>query len=117
MRRQDQKLEISDEAVGELRQIGDHTLAMFDGMLQTLREQDDGAARRVLEGERSLDTMQVQLKENHVLRLQNQECHILSGLLFVSFVDNLEKIGDHITNIAQASLRHLRWSQELQLEE
>jgi phosphate:Na+ symporter len=117
MRRQDQKLEISDEAVEELRQIGDHTLGMFDGMLQTLREKDDGAARRVLEAELTLDTMQVQLKENHVLRLQNQECRILSGLLFVSFVDNLEKIGDHITNIAQASLRHLRWSQELQLEE
>jgi Na+/phosphate symporter len=55
------------------------------------------------------------MKEAHVIRLQNQECHILSGLLFVSFVDNLEKIGDHLTNIAQASLRHLRWSQEYQL--
>ncbi|MBA7586947.1 hypothetical protein ES708_28954 [subsurface metagenome] len=56
------------------------------------------------------------MKENHVIRLQNQECRILAGLVFVSFVDNLEKIGDHITNIAQASLRHLRWSQELRSE-
>jgi phosphate:Na+ symporter len=101
----------------ELKQIGDHTLSMFDEVLQTLREQDDKAAHRVLEREKLLNIMQVQLKENHVLRLQNQECHILSGLLFVSFVDNLEKIGDHITNIAQASLRHLRWSQELRLDE
>jgi Na+/phosphate symporter len=56
------------------------------------------------------------MKENHVIRLQNQECQILPGLVFVSLVDNLEKIGDHITNIAQASLRHLRWSRELPLE-
>lgn len=116
VRKQDQRLEISDKALEELQQIGDHTLSMFDEVLQTLREQDDRAARRVLEREESLNAMQVQLKENHVLRLQNQECHILSGLLFVSFVDNLEKIGDHLTNIAQASLRHLRWSQELQLD-
>jgi phosphate:Na+ symporter len=90
---------------------------MFEEVLHTLREQDDKAAHQVLEKEKLLDAMQVQLKENHVLRLQNHECHILSGLLFVSFVDNLEKIGDHITNIAQASLRHLRWSQELKLTE
>jgi phosphate:Na+ symporter len=116
-RKQEQRLEISDSALDELKRIGEHTLSMFDEVLQTLREQDDTAAHRVLEKEELLNTMQVQLKENHVLRLQNQECHILSGLLFVSFVDNLEKIGDHITNVAQASLRHLRWSQELQLDE
>jgi phosphate:Na+ symporter len=117
VRKQDQRLEISDKALGELRQIGDHTLSMFEEVLHTLREQDDKAAQKVLEREKQLDAMQVQLKENHVLRLQNHECHILSGLLFVSFVDNLEKIGDHITNIAQASLRHLRWNQELKLTE
>jgi phosphate:Na+ symporter len=116
-RKQEQRLEISGKALDELKQIGDHTLSMFDEVLQTLREQDDKAAHRVLEREEVLNSMQVQLKENHVLRLQNQECLILSGLLFVSFVDNLEKIGDHITNIAQASLRHLRWSQELRLDE
>ena len=117
VRKQDQKLELSDKALKELSNIGDHTLSMFDEVLQTLRQQDDDAARRVLGREELLNTMQVQLKENHVLRLQNQECQILSGLLFVSFVDNLEKIGDHLTNIAQASLRHLRWSQDLELNE
>lgn len=116
IRKQDQKLEIGERALEELKQIADHTHAMFDDVLQTLREQDDRAARRVLEQEEKLNSMQIEMKENHVIRLQNQECHILAGLVFVSFVDNLEKIGDHITNIAQASLRHLRWSQELRLE-
>jgi phosphate:Na+ symporter len=114
-RKQDQGLEISEQASAELRQIADHTLAMFAEIIDTLKEQDDRTAAHVLEGEKQLNAMQIRLKENHVLRLQNRECHILSGLLFVSFVDNLEKIGDHITNIAQASLRHLRWSQEIKL--
>ena len=116
IRKQDQKLEIGGTALEELKQIADHTHAMFDDLLQTLREQDDQAARRVLKQEEKLNSMQVRMKENHVIRLQNQECRILAGLVFVSFVDNLEKIGDHITNIAQASLRHLRWSQELRSE-
>jgi phosphate:Na+ symporter len=117
VRKQDQKLEISGTAMAELRTIADHTLGMFDEVLKTLRDQDNGAARRVLDGETKLNSLQIETKENHVRRLQSQECLILSGLLFVSFVDNLEKIGDHITNIAQASLRHLRWSQELSLDE
>jgi phosphate:Na+ symporter len=116
IRRQDQKLEIGEKGMADIQRITAHTLLMFDEVLLTLREQDDQAARRILEKEKTLDSMQVEMKESHVIRLQNQECHILSGLVFVSFVDNLEKIGDHITNIAQASLRHLRWSQELHLE-
>jgi phosphate:Na+ symporter len=116
IRKHDQKLEIGEKALEELKQIADHTYAMFDDVLQTLREQDDRAALRVLEKEEKLNSMQIRMKENHVIRLQNQECQILAGLVFVSFVDNLEKIGDHITNIAQASLHHLRWSRELPLE-
>lgn len=116
IRKHEQKLEIGTKALEELKQIADHTHAMFDDVLQTLREQDDRAALRVLEKEEKLNSMQIRMKENHVIRLQNQECQILAGLVFVSFVDNLEKIGDHITNIAQASLRHLRWSRELPLE-
>jgi phosphate:Na+ symporter len=116
IRKHDQKLEIGQKALEDLERIADHTHGMFDDVLQTLREQDDRAALRVLENEEKLNTMQVRMKENHVIRLQNQECQILPGLVFVSLVDNLEKIGDHITNIAQASLRHLRWSRELPLE-
>jgi len=115
VRRQEQKLELSTDATEELLRIRDHTLSMLQEVMLALREQDEAAARRILEQERQLDAMQVRLKEQHVRRLQKQECYILSGLMFVSFVDNLEKIGDHITNIAQASLRHLRWNQELEM--
>ncbi len=112
IRKQEQKLELTGAARGELKQIADHTCGMLDDIIHTLAQQDDGAARQVLLKEQKLNSLQVELKENHVMRLQNQECHILAGLVFVSLVDNLEKIGDHITNIAQASLRRLRWSQE-----
>jgi hypothetical protein len=29
--------------------------------------------------------------------------------VYNDFVDNMEKIGDHLTNIAQGVLRHMRW--------
>jgi len=114
VRRQEQKLEMTEKALAELRQIAAHTMTMLDDIIRSLLSDDDAAARRVLQAEKELNALQIRLKENHVMRLQNQECAILAGLIFVSFVDNLEKIGDHITNIAEASLRHLRWNQQIE---
>jgi Na+/phosphate symporter len=33
----------------------------------------------------------------------------LSGVIFLDFVNNLEKIGDHLTNVTQAVRGVLRW--------
>ena len=32
-----------------------------------------------------------------------------AGLIFIDLVDNIEKIGDHLTNIAQATIGGLQW--------
>ncbi len=42
-------------------------------------------------------------------RLNYGECDLKSGILFMDFVDNLEKIGDHLTNIAQGVIGEMRW--------
>ena len=34
----------------------------------------------------------------------------MSGVVFIDMLMNLEKIGDHITNVAQAILGRLYWS-------
>ena len=33
----------------------------------------------------------------------------MAGLIFVDLVDNLEKIGDHLTNIAQGVVGGFQW--------
>jgi phosphate:Na+ symporter len=38
-------------------------------------------------------------------------CSAEVGLIFIDLVDNVEKIGDHLTNIAQAAIGGLQWSQ------
>jgi len=32
-----------------------------------------------------------------------------AGLIFIDLVDNIEKVGDHLTNIAQAIMGGLQW--------
>jgi phosphate:Na+ symporter len=53
--------------------------------------------------------MQIELRHTHVQRLNDGSCKVLSGLVYLDFVDYLEKIGDHLTNIAQGLLTGLRW--------
>jgi len=53
----------------------------------------------------------MQLRENHISRLSNNKCKVLSGIVFLDIVSNFEKIGDHLTNIAQAVRGKLQWSQ------
>jgi phosphate:Na+ symporter len=36
-------------------------------------------------------------------------CSPAAGLIFIDLVDNIEKIGDHLTNIAQAVIGGLQW--------
>jgi len=36
-------------------------------------------------------------------------CSAQAGLIFIDLVDNVEKVGDHLTNIAQAVIGGLQW--------
>ncbi|MFP4171647.1 MAG: hypothetical protein ACLFV4_01940 [Candidatus Hydrogenedentota bacterium] len=36
-------------------------------------------------------------------------CSAEAGLIFIDLVDNVEKIGDHLTNIAQCVIGGLQW--------
>jgi Na+/phosphate symporter len=50
------------------------------------------------------------------MRVHEGKCDLISGIVFNDFIDNNEKIGDHLTNVAQGVLRHLRWDMEMNRE-
>ncbi|MGQ9615007.1 MAG: Na/Pi cotransporter family protein [Spirochaetota bacterium] len=113
LRKITQKLPFEQEELDELRKIVDIVFSMFENTKRALKNNNNDFARMALEGEASLNEMQVLLKENHVNRVNDGRYNLLSGIIFIDFVDNIEKIGDHLTNIAQGVLRHLRWDFEL----
>jgi len=53
--------------------------------------------------------MQLEFRRNHVQRMSEGGCTLKVGLIFCDLVDNIEKIGDHLTNIAQAVIGGLQW--------
>ena len=96
----------------EIAQICDEVRGMLAETLTALDKQDVAAAGRVLVHEHAVNLMQVRFRANHLHRLSERQCSPIAGLLFVDFVDNMEKIGDHLTNIAEGVSGGQQWIDE-----
>ena len=111
-RKTEKKMLFSDEAINELRLMWNELDGMMIEAEEALRENDSQVAEKVLKREQRLNKYQEELKVGHVERLNSGSCNILSGVSFIDLVDNMEKIGDHLTNIAQGVIGEMRWHRQ-----
>lgn len=112
-RKLSQKLPFGEEELGELGKIVELIFSMFENTKKALSNNNNDFARAALDEEARLNEMQILLKESYIRKVNEGRYNLLSGIVFNDFVDNIEKIGDHLTNIAQGVLRHLRWDFDL----
>ena len=111
-RKIEQKLMFSDFARNEIGRLKKEVDEMFDYIITALEENDLKSAKAALVNEENLNKMQMDFRNSHVKRMTEGLCAPESGLIFIDLVDNVEKIGDHLTNIAQAVIGGLRWHVE-----
>jgi phosphate:Na+ symporter len=108
-RKNAQRLSFSEAAMQEAAQIRDEIKQMFGNVIAALESGDIERAKRALSNERNLNEMQLDFRRSHVSRMTDGVCTAVAGLIFIDLVDNVEKIGDHLTNIAQATIGGLQW--------
>jgi len=106
----DSRLSFSDTAIEELRKIHTEINQMINCTINALQTNNINEAKLVLEQECQINTLRDRLKDNHVRRLEQGQCQVLSGVVFLDMVSNFEKIGDHLTNVAQAVIEGLQWN-------
>jgi len=111
-RKIENRQDFSKEADEELRCMFGVVRKMLKGVVSALETFDVPLAERVLKHEKVLNRMQTDLRNRHVRRLGRGECKAMAGLTFVDLVDNLEKIGDHLTNIAEGVAGGMQWATE-----
>ena len=108
-RKIEQRLSFSDKALGEITELKTEVEQMCDSIICALEKNDIAAATSALASENNLNRMQIDFRRSHVSRMAEGICSAESGLIFIDLVDNVEKIGDHLTNIAQSVVGGLRW--------
>ena len=104
-----QKLAFSDSALKEANELKQEIEQMCDDIITALKDNDKEGAKSALVHENNLNRMQIEFRRSHVERMSGGICSPQAGLIFIDLVDNIEKIGDHLTNIAQAIIGGLQW--------
>jgi phosphate:Na+ symporter len=102
--RMTRKAPLSEKALGELNEMFQLTLETLNDALQSLSENNVNLATGVLAKEVRIDKMEKDYRKTHIMRLNEGSCTGDAGILYVDIISNLERIGDHSVNIAQAVL-------------
>lgn len=98
------KIEFSEKAMQELRHMHERVVKSYNQSILALKNGDMRLAKKVAEREGEIDLMEKTLRANHIARLNRQSCSAEAGVIFLDIISNLERIGDHASNIALAVL-------------
>ncbi|HDZ76934.1 MAG TPA: Na/Pi cotransporter family protein [Candidatus Omnitrophica bacterium] len=108
-RKIDKKLIFSKEAIVELRGVYFLVNEMIDKTITALNTNSHDDAAKVLVIEDKINKLTISLRNNHIQRLNDGKCKVMSGIVFLDVISNFEKMGDHLTNVAQAVQKGLQW--------
>ena len=99
-------IRFTDDAMHEMEEIFDVAIRFTENVMDAYNA--GGLPRKIdTEDENTIDKMRKRFKKNHLDRLQSGSCSVVTGILFVDILNNLEKTGDQAFNIAQAVMGDL----------
>ncbi|NYB75506.1 Na/Pi cotransporter family protein [Sedimentibacter hydroxybenzoicus DSM 7310] len=98
------KIIFSDQANEDLREMFEETKKMYKETLTVIATMDCDECNKIIANDDIVDEMYKNLRKNHIERLNNFVCEPSAGIVFLDIISNLERIGDHSTNIAESIL-------------
>jgi phosphate:Na+ symporter len=107
-RKIDSGLVFSEVGISDLTAMTDYVYSMVEDSITALKNKDFQLARDVRRREDEVDRMEREYRESHIGRLNNYQCVPGSGVVFLDVISNLERIGDHCSNIALAILDRIK---------
>ncbi|WP_404346922.1 Na/Pi cotransporter family protein [Sutcliffiella horikoshii] len=98
------KVELTEAADTDLEEMFTLTQSTVKEAIEALRTNNKDLANEVRLKEDKIDKMERSLRKKHILRMNEGLCSGQAGIVFVDIISNLERIGDHAVNIAEAVL-------------
>lgn len=93
-------ISLSDEAKDELMTMYQKVKLLYRDAIYVFEKRDLNMIKEVNRREQEIDDMKREFTNNHIKRLHSGICSVESGEVFYEVTTNLERIADHLTNIA-----------------
>ncbi|MEG1256683.1 Na/Pi cotransporter family protein [Clostridium sp.] len=91
----------SPDAMNEIKGMFDYTVSSLEMSIDCFKNYNKEKAASIRGIEARIDSLEKELRESHIRRLNNGVCNAVVGTIFLDLISNLERIGDHSVNIAE----------------
>ena len=96
----EEDVKLSSEAVKELQAMKDKINELFDLSIKAFNERNLNYLDKIYELEEEIDDITDSLGDMHLDRLKKGLCNARSGSTYLQTISNLERVADHIYNVA-----------------
>jgi len=100
--RYDENHQLSEEGHQDLTELYELLIDMMDVTLNAFANQDTELARKVIEMEDMVDELEEKFRYRYIERLKNGQVTFVISNNYADILANLERIGDHLMNIASS---------------
>jgi len=97
----DQKRSLSPVAHRQIRDVQAVLNRQFEQIYDILASDGSEGVDEVTEREKELTRILAEAGESHVARLEQGKCEIQAGVIYLDVLAHLERVGDHLLNIAE----------------
>jgi phosphate:Na+ symporter len=104
----------SAHAKEELREVFENVLKLFDLSMTAFEKEDIKMLAEIDEIENKIDEASLHLEEKHISRLKKGSCTPQTGSIYLQTVSNLERVGDHITNVSTSIKNYVAPAKQVQ---
>jgi len=98
---------LSAEGANDLNELYNVLEQMLKDTLESFANIDPIVARRVVENEDVVDELEERFRYRYIERLKNGEVTFIVAANYPDILSNLERIGDHLMNIASSVIEPL----------
>ena len=96
----DHQLTFSPTGMQDLRSISEVVVKSYEYAIEARQHGSMEAVRKVSQFEDQVDTMEEEMREEHIERLSSGKCVPSAGVVFLDIISNLERVSDHAYNLA-----------------
>lgn len=92
--------QLTEDGVAEIKEMYASVKEILELAMEAFRTRNLELLAGIYPLEQKIDAMEKQLANGHIERLKKNQCTPRMGMIFTDLASNLERVGDHATNIA-----------------